>query len=69
MDGKQDAQPVEWLDKAGIAAHLGVKPPTIDLWLKLDDPIPGSRPGGRGHWRFDRREVDAWLRGQGRSAA
>lgn len=58
-----------WLTKTEIARHCGVHVRTIELWVK-DHGMPSielpSNGKERRRRRFDKDDVDAWLRGGGR---
>lgn len=47
------------LNRADLANHMGVSPPTIDAWRK--DGMPVKRRGSKGvEWAFDLAEVIKW---------
>jgi phage terminase Nu1 subunit (DNA packaging protein) len=47
------------LNRAEVARHMGVTPPTIDRWIK--DGMPVVQRGSRGvEWVFDLPEVIRW---------
>jgi len=51
------------IDIDELAAYLKLKKQTIYNWLN-QGKISGIKVGGV--WRFDRREIDAWLRSRRR---
>ncbi len=51
------------LDVDELAAYLKLKKQTIYNWLN-QRKIAGIKIGGV--WRFDRKEIDKWLRSQSR---
>jgi excisionase family DNA binding protein len=51
------------MDIEELAAYLRLRRQTIYNWLHLGK-ISGIKVGGV--WRFDKKEVDAWLRSQQR---
>lgn len=53
------------IDIDELANYLKLKKQTIYNWLS-DGKISGIKIGGV--WRFDRKEVDAWLRTKRRSS-
>jgi len=53
-----------WLSVDEIAEYVGVSRDTIYAWLG-DRRMPGHRAGHK--WRFQRDEVDEWLRSGGAS--
>lgn len=53
------------MDVDELAQYLKLKKQTIYNWLNLRK-ISGIKIGGV--WRFDRREVEKWLRSQSRKA-
>ncbi len=53
------------IDIDELATYLKLKKQTIYNWLS-DGKISGIKIGGV--WRFDRKEVDAWLRTKRRSS-
>ena len=53
------------IDIDELANYLKLKKQTIYNWLS-DGKISGLKIGGV--WRFDRKEVDAWLRSKRRSS-
>lgn len=47
-----------------LAAEKGVSQKTVYLWLKrATNPLPHTRPGGRGQIRIDRAAMERWFRG------
>lgn len=52
------------LDVDGAAALLGFSPRTVRLRAKKGG-IPCFKPPGSREWRFNRGELDAWMRGRG----
>lgn len=52
------------IDIDDLASYLKLKKQTIYNWLH-EGKISGIKVGGV--WRFDRREVDAWLRSKRKS--
>ena len=53
------------LDVDDLAKYLKLKKQTIYNWLN-QRKISGMKIGGV--WRFDKQEIDKWLRSQARSA-
>ena len=53
------------LDVDELAGYLKLKKQTIYNWLN-QRKISGIKIGGV--WRFDKREIDKWLRAQSRKA-
>ena len=53
------------MDVDELASYLKLKKQTIYNWLN-QRKISGIKLGGV--WRFDRREIDKWLRSQSRKA-
>lgn len=53
------------MDVDDLAGYLKLKKQTIYNWLN-QQKISGIKIGGV--WRFDRQEVDKWLRSQSRTA-
>ncbi len=51
------------LDVEELAKYLKLKKQTIYNWLS-DSKISGMKIGGV--WRFDKREIDLWLKSQSR---
>lgn len=51
-----------WVDADQVAAHLGVKKPSIYRWVEKDD-LPAHRVGRL--LRFKLSEVDEWVRAGG----
>ena len=51
------------LDVEELARYLKLKKQTIYNWLS-DNKISGMKIGGV--WRFDKREIDLWLKSQSR---
>jgi len=51
-----------WLSVLEIAAYLGIKKNTVYKWVALEK-IPAHKVGRL--WKFNRNEVDAWVRGGG----
>ena len=49
-----------WLSADEIAQHLGVGKNTVYRWI-TDRGMPAHRVGRL--WKFQRNEVDAWIRG------
>jgi excisionase family DNA binding protein len=48
-----------WLSMDEIAAHLGVSEDTIHRWIRMKE-MPAHKVGRL--WKFDKDEVDAWVR-------
>lgn len=48
-----------WLSVSEIAEHLGVVRESIYRWLAQRD-MPGHKLGR--HWKFQKEEVDNWVR-------
>lgn len=56
-----------WLSMDEIAAHLGVSEDTIHRWIRMKE-MPAHKVGRL--WKFDKDEVDAWVRsGKGSSSS
>lgn len=57
-------EPERYLNRAGIAEHLGVSVPTIDRWLTEDPPIPSEKwgPSRTSPRRFKPSLCVAWAR-------
>jgi len=53
------------LDVEELASYLKLRKQTIYNWLN-QRKISGMKIGGV--WRFDKREIDKWLKSQSRSA-
>ena len=53
------------MDVEELASYLRLKKQTIYNWLH-ESKISGIKVGGV--WRFDKKDVDKWLRSQTRSA-
>ena len=54
-----------WLSVAEIAEHIGIKQETVYTWV-AQQGLPAHKVGRL--WKFDRKEVDDWVR-SGRAAA
>jgi len=54
--------PDKWVSAEKVAAHLGVKQVTVYKWIARKD-LPAHKAGRL--WRFQLREVDAWLKSGG----
>jgi len=52
-------QAQRWLSVPEIAQHLGVKEETVYTWI-AQKGLPAHKVGRL--WKFDRNEVDAWVR-------
>ncbi|WP_082317951.1 methylation-associated defense system helix-turn-helix domain-containing protein MAD1 [Leptospirillum ferriphilum] len=48
-----------WLSVDEIADHLGIKRDTVYKWTN-ERQMPGHKIGRL--WKFDRKEVDAWVK-------
>jgi len=48
-----------WLSMDEIAVHLGVSEDTIHRWIRVKE-MPAHKLGRL--WKFDKSEVDAWVR-------
>lgn len=55
-----------WLSADDIAAHLGVTKDTVYAWI-AEKGMPAHRLGRL--WKFQTREVDEWVRGDGTAPA
>ena len=56
-----------WLSMDEIATHMGVSEDTIHRWIRLKR-MPAHKVGRL--WKFDKNEVDAWVRsGKGSSSS
>ena len=53
-----------WLSVDEIADHLGVKRDTVYKWIS-ERQMPGHKIGRL--WKFDKKEVDAWVKSGGAS--
>jgi len=53
-----------WLSVGEIAKHLGVSRDTVYRWIE-EEGLPAHKTGRL--WKFDREEVDRWVRSRGRS--
>ncbi len=54
------------MDVGELARYLKLKKQTIYNWLS-DNKITGMKIGGV--WRFDKKEIDRWLRSQTRTSS
>jgi excisionase family DNA binding protein len=55
-----------WLSVEQIATDLGVKPDTVYKWITRYD-MPAHKVGRL--WKFQAKEVDAWVRSRDRDDA
>ena len=47
-----------WLSVDEIAAHLGIKPPTVYKWIDRKN-MPAHKVGRL--WKFRAKEIDKWV--------
>ena len=55
-----------WLSVDEIADHLGIKRDTVYKWIS-ERQMPGHKIGRL--WKFSKKEVDEWVRGEGAHGA
>lgn len=60
MDKNKTAAPVQWMTTKEVCEYIKVSRQTLMRYINQQD-FPGYKHGR--DWRFDRKEVDAWIRG------
>lgn len=53
----------KWMSTKQVCEYLGISRDTVTKWIK-DKGMPAHQIGRT--WRFDREEIDAWMRNDGK---
>lgn len=57
-----------WLDAEAVAAHVSIRPDYVARYVRSGKLPPPRHPFGARQPRWDREELDAWMRGKPASA-